>query len=132
MPADPDPSFHGYSVGHWEGDTLAVETKGILPQVFLAISEAVAIPTGGDTVIHERIHLIAPDLLADDMTIDAPHILTKPWETRRLYRRTRKRSFEIIEGVCRQGDFEPGTDKWGNPIYTLTRQQDGNVLPPKP
>ena len=130
MPADPDPSFNGYSVGTWQGDTLVVETKGILPQVFLAVGEAVGIPTGGDTVIHERIHLIGPDLMADDLVIDAPHILTRPWTTRRLFHRTRKRSFEIIEGVCRQGDFEPGTDTWGNPIYTLTRQQDGNVLPP--
>lgn len=92
--------------------------------------KAVGIPTGGDTVIHERIHLIEPDTLADDLVIEAPHILTHPWETRRLFHRTRKRSFEIVEGVCRQGDFEPTTDTWGNPTYTLTRQQDGNVLPP--
>ncbi len=132
MPADPDPSFHGYSVGTWQGDTLVVETKAILPQVFLAISEAVGIPTGGDTVIHERIHLIAPDTMADDLVIEAPHILTRAWQTRRLFHRTRKRSFEIVEGVCRQGDFEPASDKWGNPVYSPTRQQDGNVLPPKP
>jgi hypothetical protein len=130
MPADPDPSFHGYSVGTWQGDTLVVETRGILPQVFLAIDEAVGIPTGGDTVIHERIHLIDPDTMADDLVIEAPHILTRAWATRRLFHRTRKRSFEIVEGVCRQGDFEPSSDKWGNPTYTLTRQQDGNVLPP--
>jgi len=37
---------------------------------------------------------------------------------------------KIIESVCRQGDFEPGTDKTGNPTYTPIRQQDGNVLPP--
>ena len=130
MPADPDPSFHGYSVGHWEGDTLVVETRGILPQVFLAISEAVAIPTGGDAVIHERIHLITPDTMADDLVIEAPHILTRAWSTRRLFHRIRKRSYEIVEGVCHQGDFEPASDKWGNPVYIPTRQQDGNVLPP--
>jgi len=132
MPADPDPSFHGYSVGTWQGDTLVVETRAILPQVFLAISEAVGIPNGGDAVIRERIHLIAPDTLADDLVIAAPHILTHAWQTRRLFHRTRKRSFEIVEGVCRQGDFEPASDKWGNPVYIPTRQQDGNVLPPKP
>jgi len=130
MPADPDPSFNGYSVGHWDGDTLVVETTGILPQVYLAISEAVGIPTGGDAAVHERIHLIAPDTLADDLVIESPHILTHAWQTRRLYHRTRKRSFEIVEGVCRQGDFEPASDKWGNPIYIPTRQQDGNILPP--
>ena len=28
LPKDPDPSFMGYSIGHWEGDTLVVETIG--------------------------------------------------------------------------------------------------------
>lgn len=133
LPADPDPSFHGYSVGHWEGDTLSVETRGILPQVFLAVSEAVGIPNGGDMTVSEKIHLIAPDTLAFDLHIEAPRILTRPWDTRRLYYRNRKRSFEIVEGVCRQGDFEEAIDRWGNPIYTPTHQQDGNILPrPQP
>ena len=28
LPADPDPTFYGTSVGHWEGDTLVAETVG--------------------------------------------------------------------------------------------------------
>ena len=40
-PETPDPSFHGHSIGHWEGDTLVVDTVDILPQAPLAISEAV-------------------------------------------------------------------------------------------
>src|SRR6185436_8652848 len=32
MPAEPDPSYQGTSIGHWEGDTLVVETTGILPE----------------------------------------------------------------------------------------------------
>lgn len=129
LPDDPDPSFHGYSVGHWEKDALVVETKGILPQAWLAVSEAVGVPNGGDVTVKERIHLIDPDTLAFDLEITAPHVLTRPWTTTRLYHRRRERSFEIVEGVCRQGDFEEGTDAWGNPIYVPTHQQDGNVLP---
>ncbi|NML92231.1 hypothetical protein [Novosphingobium olei] len=130
LPDDPDPTFHGTSVGHWEGDTLVVETRGILPQVYLAISEAVGIPLGEGAAVHERIHLIDPDTLVHDLVIEAPQILTRPWETRRIFHRNRKRSYEIVEGVCRQGDFEEGTDKWGNRTYVPTHQQDGNILPP--
>jgi hypothetical protein len=39
-PYVPDPTFHGHSIGHWEDDTLVVDTVHILPQVPLAISEA--------------------------------------------------------------------------------------------
>src|SRR5215510_15461358 len=31
-PETPDPSFHGHSIGRWEGDTLVVDTVDILPQ----------------------------------------------------------------------------------------------------
>jgi len=129
LPEDPDPSFHGYSVGHWEGGTLVVETKGILPQVYLAVSEAVGIPSNGDMTVKERIHLTDPDTLAFDLEISAPNILTRPWTTTRIYHRKRQRSYEIVEGVCRQGDFEDGKDEWGNSIYVPTHQQDGNILP---
>jgi hypothetical protein len=130
MPEDPDPSFHGYSVGKWEGDTLVVHTKAILPQVLIAVSEAVGIPNGGDMTIDERIHLLDANTLAFDMVITAPHVLSKPWQTRRLFHRFRQRSREIAEGVCRQGDFFEGKDKWGNPIFVPATQDNGNVLPP--
>lgn len=131
MPDDPDPSFHGYSVGQWEGDTLVVDTKGILPQVYLAVSEAVGIPNNGDMTVKERIHLTDPDTLVFELEINAPKILTGPWKTTRIYHRKRQRSHEILEGVCRQGDFHDATDKWGNAIFEPTNQDgSGNVLPP--
>jgi hypothetical protein len=131
MPADPDPSFDGYSVGRWVDGALEVETSAILPQVFLAVSEAVGIPNNGGMTIRERIHLIAPDTLADDLEVTAPEILTRPWKTRRLYHRTRQRLAEIQEGVCRQGDFAESRDQYGNAIYVpANTTEDGNLLPP--
>ena len=35
LPNDPNPSFMGYSVGHWEGDTLVVESAGFNEQTWL-------------------------------------------------------------------------------------------------
>lgn len=132
MPDDPAPSFHGYSVGTWDDEgVLQVETTAILPQVYLAISEAVGIPNNGDMTITERIHLLDEDTLAFDMVITAPNILTEPWETRRLYYRMRYDTHEINEGVCRQGDFMEAEDEWGNAVF-MPNYQDGlgNILPP--
>lgn len=130
MPEDPDPSFHGYSVGRWEGDTLVVDTEAILPQVYLAVSEAVGIPNNGDMTVKERVRLTAPDTLVFELEIDAPKLLTRKWTTTRTYYRKRQRSHEILEGVCRQGDYHDATDEWGNATFELTHQEDGNVLPP--
>lgn len=131
MPEDPDPSFHGYSVGRWDGEVLVVDTKAILPQVYLAISEAVGIPNNGDMTVKERIHLTGPDTLVFELEIDAPKILTRKWTTTRTYYRKRLRSHEIVEGVCHQGDFHDDIDEWGNATFELTNQDgDGNVLPP--
>lgn len=130
MPDDPDPSFDGYSVGHWDGDVLVVETTAILPQVYLAISEAVGIPNNGGMTVSERIHLIGPDLLAVDMVVTAPEILTEPWTTRRLFHRRRLRSHEIEQGVCRRGDFIEVEDEWGNAAWApATTDGMGNLLP---
>jgi hypothetical protein len=35
LPADPSPSFMGYSVGHWDGDTLVVESNGFNDRTWL-------------------------------------------------------------------------------------------------
>ena len=82
-PDDPDPTFHGHSVGHWEGETLVVDTVGIVPQSYLAITEAAGVPNNGDIHVIEHIHLQGTDFLHDDLEIIAPKILTRPWKTKR-------------------------------------------------
>jgi len=76
-PKDPDPSFNGNSVGHWEGDTLVVDT--------IALDERR--PNGGapgwfhsdqDHVI-ERFSRPSMNYLTYQVTIDDPVVLTKPW-----------------------------------------------------
>jgi hypothetical protein len=84
-PADPDPSFHGHSIGHWEGGTLVIDTIALLPQVYLAVNEAVGIPNNGDMHIVEHLHLQGPDTLRDDLEITSSKLLAKPWLTTRTY-----------------------------------------------
>ncbi len=88
-PDDPDLTFSGHSIGHWEGQALVVDTVGVLPQSWVAISEAVGNPNDGDMHIVERIHLDGPGVLLDELTITAPKIFTAPWKTTRRWYRQR-------------------------------------------
>ena len=127
-PEDPDLTLHGHSIGHWEGDTLVVDTVAIAPQAYIAISEAAGIPNNGDLHIVERIHLTKPNVMADDMEIIAPKVLTGTWKTTRVFRRYPERHYEIIEGECQQEDLAPGKDKYGNDIFVPNAQNaDGSV-----
>ena len=128
-PPDPDLTFHGHSIGRWEGDSLIVDTVGILPQALLAVSEAVGIPTNGDVHVLERWYLKEPDILADELTITAPHVLSQPWKTTRLYFRQRAKKFDIVEGVCLQGYHAERRDKYGNHVFVpIPQTPDGNPV----
>ena len=128
-PADPDLSFHGHSIGHWEGETLVIDTVGITPESLIAITEDQGIPNNGDMHIAERIHIVKPDTISDDMVITAPHVLTKPWTTSRVYYRQRARRYDIIEGVCRQGDFISEVDKNGDHVWAPAPKDTGITIP---
>ena len=126
-PDDPDLTFHGHSIGRWEGEALVVDTVGVLPEVTLAVSEAVAVPLNGDMHVVERIALKAPDLLVDELTIEAPAILTRPWKTQRIFHRERRRAYDIVEGSCLQGNFTEGRDKDGNAVFIPLDMKNGNA-----
>jgi hypothetical protein len=56
LPADPDPSYQGSSIGHWQGDTLVVETIGVLRK------RACSVMGQRRLRITERMRLVAPDV----------------------------------------------------------------------
>jgi hypothetical protein len=127
-----DPTYHGHSIGHWEGDTLVVDTVDILPEVPLAVSEAVGVPNNGDMHVVERIHLAEKDILHDDLEIFAPNVLTKPWNTTRIFFRQRARKFDIVEGECVQGDYSEKIDANGDHVFVpLEKTEYGNLAAPK-
>ena len=131
-PDIPEETFHGHSIGHWEGDTLVVDTVNILPEVPLAVSEAAGVANNGDMHVIERIHLADKDILHDDLEIIAPHILTKPWKTTRIFFRQRARKFDIVEGVCVQGDYAERVDANGDHVFVpVAKTEWGNIDAPK-
>jgi hypothetical protein len=128
-PDDPDLTIHGHSVGHWEGETLVVDTVGILPQSYIAVSEAVGIPNNGGMHIVERIRLRDADTLAVELAITAPRVLTSTWTTTRLYVRRRGPAFDIVEGQCVQGELVEAEDEHGNAIFEHAPAPDDGRVP---
>jgi hypothetical protein len=116
-PEDPELTFHGHSVGHWEGDTLVVDTVGIAPQSQIAPAETIGIPNNGGEHVVERIRLRDADTLEDAMVITAPKVLTRPWTTVRTYQRLSGADNDIVEGQCVRGDYNEGVDKNGNATF---------------
>jgi hypothetical protein len=99
-PDDPDLTFNGDSISHWEGSTLVVDTVALAPEVELA--EGVG--HGDKTRIVERFSLIGPDLLDVKTTVTDPAVLSKPWEYDTHFRR--RHDWDIQEYVCQQNNHE--------------------------
>jgi len=115
-PAEPDPSYQGTSVGHWEGDTLVVETTGILPET----SPLNGINGHSDKLrITERIRLAEPDVLEITTTRDDPAVFVEPYTTTAHYQR--HRDWKIMEYVCAQNNRDR-LDEHGNPAFSLERK----------
>ena len=91
---DVPPLYFGHSVGRWEGSTLVVDTVGVKEEV-LGYRD---IPHSGQMHIKERLHLVAPDILHDDITIEDPVTLEKPWTFTFAYKRTP--GYQLMEYVC--------------------------------
>ena len=96
-----DPTYYGYSVGKWEGDTLVVDTIGTRPGQRLV---EMGIVNSADLKINERIYLDAEnkDLLHVDFTFEDPNVLGQPWHRNYTFRRDR--TWEILEYVCAEND----------------------------
>ena len=82
---DPDPTFSGESIGHWEGKTLVVDTTAIRPkaQFFMGTK------TSGQTHVTERMRLLDHDHLRIDTVVDDPVALTMPWRYSWTYVRSK-------------------------------------------
>ena len=130
-PADPDPTFSGHSIGHWEKDALVVDTIGFLPQVFIPMGQGVGLPNNGDMHVEERISLTGPDSLRIDLIVHAPKVLTGPWRVSRTFTRHRERHYDLVESSCRQGDYFDDVDARGNAVFTsIPKDAGGAPLPP--
>jgi hypothetical protein len=75
LPIDPNPTWLGYSVGHWEGDTLVVETAGFNDRTWL---DRAGHPHSDNLRVTERVRRVDFGHMQFQITFDDPQTLTKP------------------------------------------------------
>ena len=88
------PGYYGHSVGRWEGDTLVIDTVGIKESV----PGYNGLPHSNEMRIVERMRLVSPDVLHDQITIHDPVVLEKPLTYTLGYRRMP--NYKMVEFVC--------------------------------
>jgi hypothetical protein len=81
---DMDPNWMGVSVGHWDGDTLVVESQGFND---LTTLDTAGLPHSTQMHVSEKIRKLDADTLEDVITITDPKTFTRSWSTRVRYRR---------------------------------------------
>ena len=98
LPKDPSPSWQGYSVGHWEKNTLVVETVGFNGRTMLDQSH----PTSPSMKMTER--YTRPDVghLEHQMTFDDPTFYNKPITFKVTH--LLQPDTDILEYVCTENE----------------------------
>jgi len=81
--------------GHWDGDTLVVDTTNF---------NGKAAFRGSDENLHltERFTRVSPDAIQYEFTVDDPTAFTKPWTARIPFNKTTERVYEY---ACHEGNY---------------------------
>jgi len=106
-PANPKRTYLGHSVGHWEGDTLVVDTTAYNTNTMV---DEEGIGHSEQLHVVERIRKVEDGKRLEDlMTIEDPVYFTKPWQAVRLY--DYRPDTDILEYVCEENNRNaPGAD----------------------
>ncbi len=95
LPRDPNPTWRGYSVGHWDGDTLVVETAGFNDRSWLDMAGH---PHSERLHVSERFQRTDFGHMQFQVTFDDPETMTRPLTIREVINYTP--DTEMLEGVC--------------------------------
>ena len=96
---DPNPSWLGHSIGHWDGDTLVVETNGFNDRTWL---DSAGHPHSESMRLTERYHRRDFGHLDIEITIDDPVMYTEPFSfsVTNLY----QPDTDILEYYCAENE----------------------------
>jgi len=120
-PAELDPTWLGHSVGHWEADTLVVDTVGTngrgrpLNNYRSGAADSTTdntprLPVSDQLHMVERIRLVGGgEYLEDEITINDPKTYARPFTVRHYWQR--RPDLEVLEYFC---DDKPRPDAEGH------------------
>ena len=98
-------SMTGFSSGHWEGDTLVVDSIGFIPTSYIAPGTN----HSEQMRIEERIRRVSGDTMEIRTTIYDPKALLEPWTVTRSYKR--HSDWDIKEYICSQNNRDSADPK---------------------
>jgi len=111
IPLDGRPAIHGTlrnylgeSRGHWEGDTLAIETtnlSGLTPMNIVGPGNK-PIPTSPEQTVTERLTMTGPDTIFYEAEIRDPVVLTAPFKL--AFPWSRNDDYGMFEYACHEGN----------------------------
>jgi hypothetical protein len=103
LPEDPDPTYMGSSVAHWEGSTLVVETNGLNNKIQI---DRAGLPQSEATRVSERFDLIdGGKKMRDVITVTDNTLYSAPWKYTVEWV---KADYKLMEYVCENNRWPPG------------------------
>jgi hypothetical protein len=99
LPKNAQPTWMGYSVGKWEGDTFVVETIGQNGKTWLDMR---GLPGTDALKVIERFTRPTVGHMDIDVTIDDPKAYTKPWTVKLSW--TLQPDTDLIESICEENN----------------------------
>jgi hypothetical protein len=102
-PDDPDPTYMGHSIGHWEGDTLVVDTIGLSDRTTI---DQVGMPHSEDLHLVERYRRVDRATLEVLVTLTDPKTFSAPWQMRTIFR-TAPPDTGVREYICENNRNSP-------------------------
>lgn len=97
-PTDFKPSANGHSIGHWDGDTLIVETVGLVAPTPL---DGMRNPHSDKLRIDWSIRRVAPDVFHIHLTLDDSEAFTEPVAMTNIWHRMSDPKWKILDdGSC--------------------------------
>lgn len=102
LPRNAQPTWMGYSVGRWDGDTLVVETIRQNGQTWLDMR---GLPATEALTVTERFTRPSIGRIDIDVTIDDPEAYTRPWSVKLAWRLVP--DTDLIESICEENNQAP-------------------------